>query len=405
MTRVAVIGGGPAGLMAAEVLLAADIAVDLYDHMPSLGRKLLIAGRGGLNLSHAEPAGNFLSRYGERRAALEPHVAALGADDVRQWAAGLGIDTFVGSSGRIFPVSKKAAPLLRAWLHRLRSDGLHIHVRHRWLGWDADGRLRFATAAGETVVATAATVLALGGGSWARLGSDGAWLPVLSAAGITVRPLRPANCGFDLAWSNHFRDRNGGEPVKSVSARFEGIERRGEFVITRHGVEGSLIYAFSSALRDRIERDGRATLELDLLPDWPAERVHAEVVRPRGSRSLSSHLQSRLGLRGVKAALLRECLGGEAWADAPRLATAIKACPLTVTAPRPLDEAISSAGGVDFAELDAGLMLRRRPGIFCSGEMLDWEAPTGGYLLTASFATGAAAARGAIAWLAGRKSP
>jgi uncharacterized flavoprotein (TIGR03862 family) len=404
-TTVAVIGGGPAGLMAAEVLLGAGISVDLYDRMPSLGRKLLIAGRGGLNLSHAEPTEAFLGRYGERRAVLQAHVDALGASEVRQWAAGLGIETFVGSSGRIFPVSKKAAPLLRAWLHRLRGDGLRIHVRHRWLGFAARGQLRFETPTGEFHAAPSATVLALGGGSWAKLGSDGAWVAPLTAAGVAIQPLRPANCGFELIWSDHFRDRCNGEPVKSVSARFEGVERRGEFVITRHGVEGSLIYTFSAALRDRIACAGHATLEVDLLPDWPAERVRAEVVRPRGSRSLSSHLQSRLGLKGVKAALLRECLGAEAFADPVRLSAAVKACPLRVTAPRPLDEAISSAGGVDFAELDAGLMLRRHPGVFCAGEMLDWEAPTGGYLLTASFATGAAAARGAVAWLAGMSSP
>ena len=398
MTRVAVIGGGPAGLMAAEVLLGAGVAVDLYDRMPSLGRKLLIAGRGGLNLSHAEPAGDFLSRYGERRTVLEPHVAALGANEIRRWAAGLGIDTFVGTSGRIFPVSKKAAPLLRAWLHRLRHAGLHIHVRHRWQAW-RDDALVFATPTGERLVTADAVVLALGGGSWPQLGSDGTWVGILSALGVPVSPLKPANCGFDTAWSTHFVARHAGAAVKTVVARHAGRSQRGEFVVTAGGVEGGLIYGFSAALRDRIEAEGEATLEIDLLPDMPTERVQAEVARPRGSRSLSSHLQSRLGLKGVKTGLLRECLGAEAMHDPARLTAAIKALPLHLVAPRPLAEAISSAGGVEFAALNEHLMLRQRPGVFCAGEMLDWEAPTGGYLLTASLATGAAAGQGCLAWL------
>ncbi|MDD3603549.1 MAG: TIGR03862 family flavoprotein [Sulfurovum sp.] len=391
MKSAVVIGGGPAGLMAAEVLSGHGIPVDLYDAMPSVGRKFLMAGKGGLNLTHSEPIDAFLARYGERRGEIEPIIRAFGPDDLRAWAKGLGVDTFVCSSGRVFPAEMKAAPLLRAWLHRLRAAGVRVHVRHRWLGWDADGRLRFATPAGETAIAAHATVLALGGGSWARLGSDGAWLPALAQRGVEVAPLRPANCGFEAGWSDHFRERFAGQPLKSVAITFAGETRKGEFVVTEHGVEGSLVYAYSARLRDAIERDGSAIFELDLLPDWPAERVLAEVVRPRGSRSLSSHLQSRLGLTGVKAGLLRECLAKDAFADPARLAAAIKALPIRVLAPRPIDEAISTAGGVAFAALDAGLMLRDLPGVFCAGEMLDWEAPTGGYLLTACLASGRAA--------------
>ncbi|MDD3528915.1 MAG: TIGR03862 family flavoprotein [Gallionellaceae bacterium] len=395
MTTVAIIGGGPAGLMAAEVLSGHGIQVDLYDAMPSVGRKFLMAGKGGLNLTHSEPLDAFLARYGARRAEIEPLIRAFGPDELRAWANGLGVDTFVGSSGRVFPAEMKAAPLLRAWLHRLRAAGVRFHVRHRWLGWDAAGRLSFDTPDGETTVAADTTVLALGGGSWARLGSDGAWLPVLLGQGIAVAPLKPANCGFEAGWSDHFRDRFAGQPVKSVAVTFAGETRKGEFVVTEHGVEGSLVYAYSARLRDAIERDGAATFELDLLPDWPADRVLAEVVRPRGSRSLSSHLQSRLGLAGVKAGLLRECLARDAFADPARLAAAIKALPVRVLAPRPIDEAISTAGGVAFAALDKGLMLRDLPGVFCAGEMLDWEAPTGGYLLTACLASGRVAGRAA----------
>ncbi len=396
---VAVIGGGPAGLMAAEVLSQAGVSVELYDTMPSLGRKFLMAGKGGLNLTHSEPIETFLSRYGARQPEIEPLLASFGPETLRSWAQGLGIDTFVGSSGRVFPTDKKAAPLLRAWLHRLRGAGVHIHVRHRWLGWTADGALRFATPNGEQALAADAVVLAMGGGSWAKLGSDGAWVPVLSAHGVPVAPLRPANCGFDVAWSAYFRERFAGQPLKSVSLSFAGQARRGEFVISASGVEGGLIYAFSAALRDGIETDGSATVELDLMPDWPPERVLGEVARPRGSRSLSSHLQSRLGLKGVKTGLLRECLPADRIAEPANLAAAIKALPIRLVAPRPLDEAISSAGGIEFAALDASLMLRDHPGVFCAGEMLDWEAPTGGYLLTACFASGFVAGRGCLDWL------
>ncbi len=405
--RVAVIGGGPAGLMAAEVLAGNECRVDLFDAMPSVARKFLLAGKGGMNITHADPYDRFVTRYGERREALQPILDAFGPDALREWIHRLGITTFVGSSGRVFPADMKAAPLLRAWLHRLREQGVTFHMRHRWLGWRDDGALRFETPAGELAHRTDATLLALGGGSWAKLGSDGAWVPLLQAQGVAVGPLKPANCGFDCgfdagSWSDHFRERFAGEPVKGIAARVGGSTgpmRRGEFVITTGGVEGGLVYALSAGLRDAIERDGTAQLELDLMPDRDPGQILAEVARPRGSRSLASHLQSRLGLKGVKTGLLREVLGAEGFADTQKLAAAIKCLPLTLVAPRPLDEAISSAGGVRFEALDERFMLRDRPGTFVAGEMLDWEVPTGGYLLTACFASGRAAACGALDWL------
>ena len=405
-SRVAIVGGGPAGLMAAEVLAAHGRRVDLFDAMPSVGRKFLLAGKGGMNITHGEPYDRFLTRYGARREALQPLLDAFGPDALRAWIHGLGIDTFVGSSGRVFPADMKAAPLLRAWLHRLREAGVAFHMRHRWCGWHDDGALRFATPAGELAHHADAALLALGGGSWARLGSDGAWVPLLQAEGVEVAPLQPANCGFDVSpWSAHFRERFAGEPLKGVAARVGGGAagmRRGEFVVTAGGVEGSLVYALSAALRNALATQGEAVLEIDLLPDRDAAQVAAEVARPRGSRSLASHLQGRLGLKGVKAGLLREVLGADGFADTARLAAAIKCLPLRLTATRPLDEAISSAGGVRFEALDEHLMLRARPGTFVAGEMLDWEAPTGGYLLTACFASGRAAAHGVLDWLARR---
>jgi uncharacterized flavoprotein (TIGR03862 family) len=402
---VAVIGGGPAGLMAAEALSAGGVRVDVYDAMPSVGRKFLMAGKSGLNLTHAEPAAAFLSRYGERQPAVAPWLADFDADALRAWAHELGIETFVGSSGRVFPRDMKAAPLLRAWVHRLRAAGVRFHMRHRWLGWDAAGALRFSTPGGEAAVTAEAVVLALGGASWPQLGSDGAWVPWLEARGIAVDRLRPANCGFDVAWSEHFRSRFAGTPVKSVALSFRdtaGIEhrRRGDFVITEHGVEGGAIYALAAPLRDAIEAQGAATLNIDLAPDRTAERILGDVAHPRGSRSMSSHLQSRVGIAGVKAGLLRECASRQDYADPARLAASIKALPLRLTAPRPLAEAISSAGGIEFEGLDARLMVRALPGVFCAGEMLDWEAPTGGYLLTACFASGRVAGSGALTWLA-----
>lgn len=398
--HVVIIGGGPAGLAAAESLLTAGVAVDLYEAMPSVGRKFLMAGKGGMNITHSEALPEFLTRYGHGSNHLRPMIEAFPPAALCEWIHGLGIDTFVGSSGRVFPTEMKAAPLLRAWLHRLRQLGLQLHVRHRWLGWNPDGSLHFATPEGEIALTGSACILALGGGSWARLGSDGAWVPWLQAATVDIAPLRPANCGFDIAWSAHFRERFAGEPLKAIAARAPGTAwRNGECLVTEHGIEGGLIYALSATLRDDIEAHGHTTLTLDLLPQFDSERVTRELGHPRGSRSLASHLQSRLGLKGVKASLLREALPAAALQNPEVLAATIKALPLQLLAPRPLDEAISCAGGVRFAGLDEHLMLKARPGTFCAGEMLDWESPTGGYLLTGCFATGRAAARGVLTWL------
>jgi uncharacterized flavoprotein (TIGR03862 family) len=395
----AVIGGGPAGLMAAQTLAEAGHRVDVFDAMPSVGRKFLLAGKGGLNLTHAEPLDAFLTRYAASATALAPLLRQFDPAAVRAWAAGLGVPTFVGSSGRVFPQDMKAAPLLRAWLHRLRAQGVCFHMRHRWLGWGADGALRFASPHGDSTLRPAATVLALGGASWSRLGSDGAWWPWLRACGVDLAPLVPANCGFDVGWSDHFRQRFAGEPLKLVAIEFEGWQQTGEFVITATGVEGSLVYAASAALRDRIASAGSATFQLDLLPARPLAWVARELAHPRGPRSLATHLKTRLKLAGVKAGLLWEIVPKDVQADPQRLAAMIKSLPVRVTAARPVDEAISTAGGVRFEALDEGLMLRTLPGVFCAGEMLDWEAPTGGYLLTASLATGRAAGQGAAAWL------
>lgn len=408
--RVAVIGGGPAGLMAAERLVAQGLQVDVFDAMPSVGRKFLMAGRGGLNLTHSEPKAPFLARYGARAPQLAPWLEVMDAAALREWAHQLGVQTFVGSSGRVFPQEMKAAPMLRAWLARLRASGVRFHMRHRWLGWREDaapsaGMLRFETPDGVHTCAMDAVVLALGGGSWAKLGSDGAWLEGLQAHGIPVAPLRAANCGFDVAWSDHFRQRFAGQPVKSVAMSCVevaggGMARQGEFVVSETGIEGSLVYALSAALRDRIEADGQATAMLDLAPDWTLDKVMTAVTHPRGARSMSSHLQSRMGLTGVKAGLLRECASAADFKDPAQLAVRIKALPLTLVRARPIDEAISTAGGVSFDAVDGGLMLRSAPGVFCAGEMLDWEAPTGGYLLTACMASGVVAATGVGTYLA-----
>ena len=400
MPRIAIIGGGPAGLMAAEQIAAVDgLEVAVFDAMPSLGRKFLMAGRGGMNITHSEPLPAFVGRYGTRQVQIAPLLDAFGPDAVRSWIHGLGIDTFVGTSGRVFPTEMKAAPLLRAWLHRLRDSGVHFHVRHRWLGWTADGALRFATPDGESCVHADAVILALGGGSWRKLGSDGAWVPLLSERGVPVAPLRPANCGFDVAWSAYFRERFAGQPVKPVVASIGQSRQQGEFNITADGIEGGLIYAVSAPLRDALERDGKAVLTLDLAPGRSLDRLVADLSYPRGRDSLSNHLRRRAGIEGVKAGLLREFCPPEQLTAAVSLAAAIKARPLPVQATRPLDEAISTAGGVVFEALDEQLMLRRLPGIFCAGEMLDWEAPTGGYLLTACLASGRAAGQGARRWL------
>ncbi|RYX98272.1 MAG: TIGR03862 family flavoprotein [Comamonadaceae bacterium] len=441
--------------MAAEVLSSAgeSVSVQLYDAMPSVGRKFLLAGKGGLNLTHSEGFETFMGRYGEREAALQPAVASFGAPQLVAWAAALGVETFVGSSGRVFPKDLKAAPLLRAWLHRLRIAGVQFHMRHRWLGWVADGEtaagsLKFASPAGEILVEADAVVLALGGGSWARLGSDGAWVPLLEALGVPVAPLRPSNCGFEVSakpasaasaaqvnealeepgetrreffreligksprpqagWTEHFSTRFAGEPFKSVAIHFtdsqgRSFSRKGEFVATATGVEGSLVYAASNLLRDEIAAHGSATFQLDLLPNKSHEQVLVEVRHPRGSRSLSSHLKSRLGIEGIKAGVLHELLDKEAMNDPVQLSRAMKSLSVTVNATRPIDEAISTAGGVIFEAMDANLQLvpaaaKSLPQpVFCAGEMLDWEAPTGGYLMTACFASGHTAGQGVLA--------
>ncbi|WP_179672360.1 TIGR03862 family flavoprotein [Duganella sp. 1224] len=418
--RVAVIGGGPAGLMAAQTLAQGGAQVDVYDAMASVGRKFLLAGRSGMNITHDEPYADFVTRYGASAAPLRPMLDAFGPGAVRDFVHGLGLETFVGTSGRVFPTDMKAAPLLRAWLHRLRESGIRFHMRHRWLGWrdealcfeapgddggaqDGEGR---PAATRDLLVRPDAVVLALGGGSWARLGSDGAWLPWLAARGVAVAPLAPANCGFDVAWSEHFSSRHAGEPLMTVAViardgQGQEMRRQGQFVVTRGGVEGSLIYALSAALRDQIAADGQTTIWLDLMPDWSEQRVLDELSRPRGARSMASHLQSRLGIKGVKAGLLRECLSKEQFGDETRLAAGIKRLPVTLLRPRPIDEVISTAGGVRWEALQ-GTMLKAVPGVFVAGEMIDWEAPTGGYLLTACLAGGVAAARDALAWAAAR---
>ncbi|UVW27049.1 TIGR03862 family flavoprotein [Massilia sp. H6] len=402
--RVAVIGAGPAGLMAAETLAAGGVQVDVYDAMASSGRKFLLAGKGGMNITHSEPLPAFRARYGARQAEVARWLEGFDPQAVRAWIHALGVDTFVGSSGRVFPTEMKAAPLLRAWLQRLRGAGVRFHTRHRWLGWQ-DGRLRLATPDGDLLVDADATLLALGGASWARLGSDGAWAPLLQERGVEVAPLLPANCGFDVDWSAHFSARHAGAPLTTVAIAWrnrEGVieRRQGQFVVTQSGIEGSLVYAISALLRDQIIEHGSTTIWLDLLPDLDAARVAAQVQHPRGSRSLASHLQSRLGIKGVKAGLLHECLSRQDYADPARLAAALKALPLVLRRPRPIDEAISSAGGVRFEAMEEGsAMLRALPGVFVAGEMVDWEAPTGGYLLTACFGSGRAAARELLDWL------
>lgn len=391
--------------MAAEVIAASGCRVDVFDAMPSVGRKFLLAGKGGLNLTHAEPFEPFLLRYGEPTDPLRDCLTEFGPEAVRAWARELGVETFVGSSLRVFPTDMKAAPLLRHWLQRLRQAGVRFHARHRWHGWNDAGALVFGADDGEHVVTAAATVLALGGASWPRLGSDGTWAPMLAARGVDVAPLRPANCGFDAAgWSDHLRTRFAGSPVKAVTIRFENaggdtLERTGEFVVTATGVEGSLIYALSGPLRDVIERDGSAVIRVDLAPQRSLDWLTTTLAQSRGARSMGQHLKRLTGIDGVRVALLYEGVAPAVFADPAALAAAIKAVPITLVRPRPVDEAISTAGGVRFAALDERWMLRALPGVFCAGEMVDWEAPTGGYLLTACLSSGRAAGQGVVDWL------
>lgn len=402
--RVAIIGGGPAGLMAAEALSLAGVQVDVYDAMPSFGRKFLQAGIGGLNITHSEPYDAFCMRYGDCQSQLQAILDRLPPSAVCSWVKGLGIETFVGSSGRVFPKEMKAAPLLRAWLHRLRSAGVRLHVRHRWSGWDNDGGLLLTNTDGEISIKPQATILALGGASWPQLGSDGAWVPWLQSRGVNIAPLQSANCGFEVVWSEHLRSKFAGSPIKSVALTFTDVQGRterrvGEMIIGAHGVEGSLIYAFSRSLREYINAHDRATFTLDLAPGYETDRLLAEVSHPRGARSISSHLKSRIGITGIKMALLHEVLSKEQLGDAATLAASIKSLPITVHATRPIAEAISTAGGVCFSSVDNNLMLKVLPGVFVAGEMMDWEATTGGYLLTASLGTGLSAGMGVLEWL------
>ncbi|HEX6549838.1 MAG TPA: TIGR03862 family flavoprotein [Gammaproteobacteria bacterium] len=394
-----IVGGGPAGLMAAEVLSKAGIVVDIYDAMPSVGRKFLLAGVGGLNLTHSEDTQRFLARYGKSSSWVRPWLEVFGSAALRTWAQSLGVETYVGSSGRVFPREMKAAPLLRAWLRRLRQTGVRFHLRHRWRGWQGD-ELLFDTPAGQRTERADVTVLALGGGSWPRLGSNGAWVPWLQQRGIPVATLKPSNCGFEVEWSDYFRSHYAGEAVKRVNAWLDGgSPQAGEFIVTRHGVEGGLIYALSHELRERIESRGSATLHLDINPAKDTARLTADLSKPRGAQSLANHLRKQAGVEGVKAGLLREAFSAADLTEPARAARAIKDLPLRLVAARPLEEAISSAGGVVSTAMDERLMLHAMPGVFCAGEMLDWEAPTGGYLLTACFASGYVAGQGAIQWL------
>ena len=398
------IGGGPAGLMAAETARAAGLEVHLFEAKGSVGRKFLIAGKGGLNLTHSEPRPAFDSRYRERSAEVGRWLDGFDADALRAWAGDFGIETYVGSSGRVFPLDRKAAPLLRGWVRRLKDAGVLFHVQHRWTGWNADGALHFATPDGDVTFHADAVVLALGGGSWPQLGSDGAWVQTLVERGIDVAPLQPANCGFDIGWSAHLASKHAGAPLKPVVAHWRGTDGsehtlQGECVLTETGIEGSLVYAIAADLREAIQRDGEVTLTLDLVPARTLDRLQQDLAKPRGKRSLSEHLRRQAGIDGAKAALLFEVLDRSAWQDPARVAATLKRLPLRLLRARPMAETISTAGGVRLQALDDALMVRDCPGVFVAGEMLDWEAPTGGYLLTACFASGKRAGDGAAAWL------
>ena len=394
---IVIIGAGPAGLMAAQAAAdAGALNIHVFDAMPSVGRKLLQAGVGGLNITHNERQAIFLQRYWPQNTQLIRSIEAFDAAALRAWCLALGVDTFVGSSGRVFPTEMKAAPLLRAWLARLKLQGVTFHSRYRWLGWNGANELRFGTPHGEHIVTAKATVLALGGGSWRKLGSDGAWLNILAQLGVAVNPLKPANCGFNVVWSDFFKDKCAGKALKNIAIH----GKIGELILTEHGIEGSLVYVHSGAWRDEIAVKGQLIIDVDLLPHHSAAQVLAACRHPRGSRSLASHLNSRLGLTSTAFTLLRECLPKAAMDNATAISTALKALPIVLQSARPLDEAISSAGGVAWDSIDAEYQFKALPSVFCAGEMLDWEASTGGYLLTACWATGRAAGIGAAAYLA-----
>lgn len=384
--------------MAAE-RLAPHAEVHVFDAMPSLGRKFLLAGKSGLNITHGEDLETFLTRFGAAQEKLEPALRALPPADIRAWTTALGIETFEGSSGRIFPRAMKASPLLRAWLRRLTEAGIVFHTRHRWTGWTGKGALRFATPDGETTIAAGATVLALGGASWPRLGADGSWVSLVAEKGVVVEPMRPANCGFDVSWSAHVKERFAGAPVKSITLSFNGTDVKGDFVVTSTGIEGSAVYALSAALRNAIEDRGKAELVVDLTPDRDEARLACDLAAPRGKNSMANQLRKKAGIDGAKAALLREYTRSDILGDPERLARAIKHLAIPLDRPRPVAEAISVAGGIALEEINSDYMLEKLPGIFAAGEMLDWEAPTGGYLITACLATGRAAGEGAARFL------
>jgi uncharacterized flavoprotein (TIGR03862 family) len=396
--QVAIIGGGPAGLMAAEILSSLGHAVTVYEAMPTVARKLLMAGKSGLNITHAEEYGQFVTRFGSSGLRLQPIIDAFTPNDLRFWVEGLGQQTFTGTSGRVFPKSMKASPLLRAWLTRLEKQNVRILTRHRWQGFSPTGLL-FHTPDGDVSVSSDAVLLAVGGASWPRLGSDAAWVPWVQEKEIEIAAFRPANCGFDVGWSESFRARFAGAPLKSVMTTSGAGTYQGEFVVTKHGIEGSLVYAHSASLRDALERSGQAGLVVDLAPGRTLERLAHDLDRQAPKDSFSNRLRKATGLTGIKAALLRELIPEVPRLSPPELATLIKALPLPVISPRPIAEAISSAGGIAWDEIDGNFMLKSLPGIFVAGEMIDWEAPTGGYLLTACLATGRAAARGIDDWL------
>jgi uncharacterized flavoprotein (TIGR03862 family) len=403
MTAVAIIGAGPAGLMAAEVLAQGGAHVTIYDAMPSAGRKFLMAGRGGLNLTHSEALPEFLVRYGAAKAHLAPSIEAFPPDALRAWSEALGQPTFVGSSGRVFPKAFKASPLLRAWLRRLDEMGVRLVLRHRWIGWGDDGQLLFQTPDGERAVEAGATVLALGGASWPRLGSDGGWVEALVARGVSVTPLLPSNCAFGVQWSPVFRERHVGHPLKGLALRFGGSTVRGEIMLTQSGIEGGPVYALSAALREKIRAHGSAVLFVALRPDMSTAELAARLSAPRGKSSLATHLRKKLNLTPAAIGLIQEAAltfdDSLMLMPMDELAVNVNSVPVLLTGIAPIARAISTAGGISFDELDTDFMLRKLPGVFAAGEMLDWEAPTGGYLLQASFATGAAAGRGALKWL------
>ncbi len=398
---IVLIGAGPAGLMAAEQLLDQGWSVQMFDAMPSVGRKFLLAGRGGLNLTHSEDADSFVARYGADAVWIQGWLPHMDGPAVRQWAQELGIETFVGSSGRVFPVGMKAAPLLRAWLKRLYHKGLVLHTQHRWQGWDATGALVFDAPTAQSTLRADAVLLALGGASWARLGSDGRWLPWLQAAGVTTAPFVASNCGFRCRWSEYFSAHYAGTPIKTVAVRVGDHTpwRRGEVMVDQYGLEGGLVYAHSAALRQQWQQHGVAQLQLDLLPDWSLEKLALTLQQPRGARSWSSFLGQKVKLKGVKLALLHECLSPDVWEQPATLASHIKQLSISFNEPAPMDRAISTVGGVTRSALTDDLMLHALPGVFCAGEMMDWDAPTGGYLLTACLASGHVAAKGMTAYL------